>query len=102
VTKEITALLAMDDDRTFSEPKAFDSAKLQFPPSFSRRAVKVLEYMGSRLKHDMRFGLQHPIFDFDYRDDDRSQVFDTLKNLITIADVSYPMPLELPVTTATF
>jgi F420-dependent oxidoreductase-like protein len=34
----------------------------------------------------MRFGLQHPIFDFDYRDDDRSKVFDTLKNLITIAE----------------
>lgn len=34
----------------------------------------------------MRFGLQHPIFDFDYMDDDRSQVFDTLKNLITRAE----------------
>jgi hypothetical protein len=46
----------------------------------------VLEYMGSRSKHSMRFGLQHPIFDFDYMNDDRSQVFDTLRNLITIAE----------------
>jgi alkanesulfonate monooxygenase SsuD/methylene tetrahydromethanopterin reductase-like flavin-dependent oxidoreductase (luciferase family) len=34
----------------------------------------------------MRFGLQHPIFDFDYREDDTSQIFDTLKNLITKAE----------------
>jgi F420-dependent oxidoreductase-like protein len=34
----------------------------------------------------MRFGLQHPIFDFDYKDNDKSQVFDTLKNLITLAE----------------
>src|SRR5918911_3029528 len=34
----------------------------------------------------MQFGLQHPIFDFDYRDDDTSQIFDSLKNLITKAE----------------
>src|SRR4030095_4338528 len=32
----------------------------------------------------MRFGVQHPIFDFDYREDD--QFFHTLKNLITKAE----------------
>jgi F420-dependent oxidoreductase-like protein len=35
----------------------------------------------------MRFGVQHPIFDFDYRDDDASQFFHTLKNLITKAEI---------------
>jgi F420-dependent oxidoreductase-like protein len=34
----------------------------------------------------MQFGLQHPIFDFDYRDHDTSQIFDSLKNLITKAE----------------
>jgi alkanesulfonate monooxygenase SsuD/methylene tetrahydromethanopterin reductase-like flavin-dependent oxidoreductase (luciferase family) len=45
-----------------------------------------MEYMGSHLNYNMRFGLQHPIFDFDYRDGDTFQVFDTLKNLITKAE----------------
>jgi F420-dependent oxidoreductase-like protein len=34
----------------------------------------------------MCFGLQHPIFDFDYKDDDTSKLFHTLKNLITKAE----------------
>jgi F420-dependent oxidoreductase-like protein len=34
----------------------------------------------------MRFGLQHPNFSFDYRNRDASQILDSLKNLITIAE----------------
>jgi F420-dependent oxidoreductase-like protein len=45
-----------------------------------------MEYIGCHLNYSMRFGLQHPIFDFDYRDDGTSQIFDSLKNLITKAE----------------
>ena len=34
----------------------------------------------------MRFGLQHPSFSFDYKDDDTSQIFQSLKNLVTSAE----------------
>ena len=34
----------------------------------------------------MRFGLQKPNFNFDYRDDDTSQIIDSLKNLATTAE----------------
>jgi F420-dependent oxidoreductase-like protein len=34
----------------------------------------------------MRFGLQHPNFNFDYRDRDASQILDSLKNLVTRAE----------------
>src|SRR5215217_4645150 len=34
----------------------------------------------------MKFGLQHPIFDFDYRNGDTSRIVDSLKNLITRAE----------------
>src|ERR687891_1668089 len=35
----------------------------------------------------MKFGLQHPIFSFDYRNGDSSQIVDYLKNLIQSAEV---------------
>ena len=34
----------------------------------------------------MRFGLQHPSFSFDYEDDDTSQIFGSLKTLVTSAE----------------
>jgi F420-dependent oxidoreductase-like protein len=34
----------------------------------------------------MKFGLQHPIFGFDYRNGDTSRIVDSLKNLITRAE----------------
>ena len=34
----------------------------------------------------MRFGLQHPSFSFDYKHDDTSQIFQSLKNLVTSAE----------------
>lgn len=34
----------------------------------------------------MRFGLQHPSFSFDYKDNDTSQIFGSLKNLVTSAE----------------
>ncbi len=34
----------------------------------------------------MRFGLQHPNFNFDYKDNNTSQIFDNLKNLATLAE----------------
>jgi F420-dependent oxidoreductase-like protein len=34
----------------------------------------------------MQYGLQHPIFNFDYRNHDTSQIFDSLKNLATRAE----------------
>jgi alkanesulfonate monooxygenase SsuD/methylene tetrahydromethanopterin reductase-like flavin-dependent oxidoreductase (luciferase family) len=34
----------------------------------------------------MKFGLQHPIFGFDYRNGDASRIVDSLKNLITRAE----------------
>jgi F420-dependent oxidoreductase-like protein len=34
----------------------------------------------------MKFGLQHPNFSFDYSDHDTSQIFDSLKNLVTRAE----------------
>ena len=46
----------------------------------------LMEYIGCHLNYSMRFGLQHPIFDFDYSDDYTSQIFDSLKNLITKAE----------------
>lgn len=36
----------------------------------------------------MKFGLQHPNFSFDYKNQDASQITDTLKNLITKAENS--------------
>ncbi|HEU4447403.1 MAG TPA: LLM class flavin-dependent oxidoreductase [Nitrososphaeraceae archaeon] len=36
----------------------------------------------------MKFGLQHPNFSFDYKNQDASQIADTLKNLITKAENS--------------
>ena len=36
----------------------------------------------------MRFGLQHPIFSFDYEHQDTSQIFGSLKNLIVKAENS--------------
>jgi F420-dependent oxidoreductase-like protein len=35
----------------------------------------------------MKFGLQHPIFSFDYRNHDTSQIVDSLKNLVTRAEI---------------
>jgi F420-dependent oxidoreductase-like protein len=34
----------------------------------------------------MRFGLQHPSFSFDYKDNDTSQIFHSLKSLVTSAE----------------
>jgi F420-dependent oxidoreductase-like protein len=34
----------------------------------------------------MKFGLQHPVFSFDYRNRDTSQIVDSLKNLVTRAE----------------
>jgi hypothetical protein len=34
----------------------------------------------------MKFGLQHPIFSFDYRNGDSSQIVDYLKNIIQSAE----------------
>jgi F420-dependent oxidoreductase-like protein len=34
----------------------------------------------------MKFGLQHPVFGFDYRNRDTSQIVDSLKNLVTRAE----------------
>lgn len=34
----------------------------------------------------MKFGLQHPVFNFDYRNHDTSQIVDSLKNLATKAE----------------
>ena len=34
----------------------------------------------------MRFGLQHPSFSFDYKDNDTSQILGSLKNLVTSAE----------------
>ena len=34
----------------------------------------------------MRFGLQHPVFSFDYRNRDTSEIVDSLKNLVTRAE----------------
>ena len=34
----------------------------------------------------MKFGLQHPVFGFDYRNLDTSQIVDSLKNLVTRAE----------------
>ena len=34
----------------------------------------------------MRFGLQHPSFSFDYKDNDTSKIFQSLKNLVTSAE----------------
>jgi len=34
----------------------------------------------------MRFGLQHPSFSFDYKDNDTSQIFLSLKNLVKLAE----------------
>ena len=34
----------------------------------------------------MRFGLQHPSFSFDYKNEDTSQIFQSLKNLVTSAE----------------
>ena len=34
----------------------------------------------------MKFGLQHPVFGFDHRNGHTSQIFDSLKNLITRAE----------------
>jgi hypothetical protein len=36
--------------------------------------------------HFMKFGLQHPIFSFDYSNHNTSQIVDSLKNLVTRAD----------------
>jgi F420-dependent oxidoreductase-like protein len=38
------------------------------------------------LSCNMQYGLQHPIFNFDYRNHDTSQIFDSLKNLATRAE----------------
>ncbi|HYT02226.1 MAG TPA: LLM class F420-dependent oxidoreductase [Candidatus Acidoferrum sp.] len=35
----------------------------------------------------MKFGLQHPSFSFDYTNDDASQIVDSLKNLVTRAEI---------------
>jgi F420-dependent oxidoreductase-like protein len=35
----------------------------------------------------MKFGLQHPVFNFDYRNLDTSQIVDSLKNLVTRAEI---------------
>jgi hypothetical protein len=35
----------------------------------------------------MKFGLQHPVFSFDYRNRDTSQIVDSLKNLVTRAEI---------------
>ncbi len=34
----------------------------------------------------MKFGLQHPNFSFDFRNDDASEIVDSLKNLVTRAE----------------
>ena len=36
--------------------------------------------------HFMKFGLQHPIFSFDYSNHNTSQIVDSLKNLVTRAE----------------
>jgi alkanesulfonate monooxygenase SsuD/methylene tetrahydromethanopterin reductase-like flavin-dependent oxidoreductase (luciferase family) len=35
---------------------------------------------------NMKFGLQHPIFSFDYSNHNTSQIVDSLKNLVTRAE----------------
>jgi F420-dependent oxidoreductase-like protein len=37
-------------------------------------------------RYNMQFGLQHPNFNFDYRNRDASQILDSLKNLVTRAE----------------
>jgi F420-dependent oxidoreductase-like protein len=39
-----------------------------------------------QLIQNMRFGLQHPSFSFDYKDNDTSQIFHSLKSLVTSAE----------------
>ena len=34
----------------------------------------------------MRFGLQHPSFSFDFRNNDTSQIYYSLKKLVTLAE----------------
>jgi hypothetical protein len=34
----------------------------------------------------MQFGLQHPSFSFDYKNQDASQIADTLNNIVTKAE----------------
>ena len=45
-----------------------------------------LDYYYLSLKLCMQFGLQHPIFNFDYDGRDASQIIDSLKNLVTKAE----------------
>jgi F420-dependent oxidoreductase-like protein len=39
-----------------------------------------------QLIQNMRFGLQHPSFSFDYKDNDTSQIFHSLESLVTSAE----------------
>jgi F420-dependent oxidoreductase-like protein len=49
-------------------------------------AVTELLYRMLQIVDNVRFGLQHPSFSFDYKHNDTSQIFCSLKNLVTSAE----------------
>ncbi|HYT45720.1 MAG TPA: hypothetical protein VEP90_25570, partial [Methylomirabilota bacterium] len=43
-------------------------------------------YVDNGHYNTVKFGLQHPNFSFDFRNDDASEIVDSLKNLVTRAE----------------
>lgn len=54
--------------------------------TFSGVLVTEWLYRMLQIVQNVRFGLQHPSFSFDYKDNDTSQIFDSLKDLVISAE----------------